>query len=151
MQYLKSREEALSLYHPQWDLTNEEISSSSDLLKRDGTPICIPPSWDLAQRYVGPENKEADGFDRNIFNKKLNLFTGDRSEADFLDVMRNSEIGGILIGDIHSKDLLNANFSTIDANFTQPVILREFLQKGRRLKYFRNQSRKSILHNFGPN
>ncbi len=130
VQYLNSREEALSLYHPQWDLTNEEISSSSDLLKRDGTPICIPPSWDLIQKYAGPDDERADGFDENIFKKELRLFNGDRSEAEFLDVMRHSEIGGILVGDIDSKELLNLNLGVNEDYEIYSPKLREFHKRG---------------------
>jgi hypothetical protein len=60
--YLNSREGTLSHYYPEWDFTNEDIFSSSDLLKRDGTPICIPPSCDLVGGYVGPDGERADGF-----------------------------------------------------------------------------------------
>jgi hypothetical protein len=131
VQYLNCREEALSLYHPQWDLTNEEISSSSDLLKRDGTPICIPPSWDLVGRYVGPDDERADGFDENIFNNNIKrLFTGDRSEAKFLDVMRNLEIGGILIGDIDSKELKSINLCINEDFVTYSPKPHEFLRSG---------------------
>ncbi len=93
-------------------MTNEEISSSADLLKRDGTPICIPPSWDLVQKHAGPDDERADGFDENIFKKEFRLFTGDRSEAQFVEVMRNLRIGGILIGNIDSKELMNTNLCT---------------------------------------
>ncbi len=115
MQYLKSREEALSEYHPQWDLTNEEISSSSDLLKRDGTPICIPPSWDLVQKYAGPSDERADGTSPRTL-KLCNLFSGDRVEAEFLDIFRNLEIGGILVGDVKSEHFLNVE-KYVDSEF----------------------------------
>ncbi len=140
VQYLSSREEALSEYHPQWDLTNEEISSSSSLLKRDRTPICIPPSWDLVQKYAGPNDERADGFDENIFdNKTKRLFTGDRSEAEFLNAMRNLQIGGILIGDIDSKELMNLSSGINDESIViRSPKLCEFLKNGEcyRKNYF---------------
>jgi hypothetical protein len=128
--YLNRREVTLSLHHPRWDLTNEEIDSSSDLLKRDGTPICIPPSWDLVRKYAGPDDERADGFDGNIFKKELRLFTGERSEAEFLDAMRNLQIGGILIGDINSKDLQDANLSSDDNYKITSTILSDFVNNG---------------------
>jgi hypothetical protein len=63
--YLSTKESLLSSFHPQWNYSNEEIFSSLDLLKRDGTPICIPPSWDLISHYAGPEDERADGFDKD--------------------------------------------------------------------------------------
>jgi hypothetical protein len=104
--YLNRREETLSLYHPQWDLTNDEISSSSDLLKRDGTPVCIPPSWDLVQKYAGALDNLADGYDKDLYAKGSRYFSGDQGEAEFHHVMRNLKIGGVLIGDIKSQHLL---------------------------------------------
>jgi hypothetical protein len=132
VQYLNGREEALSEYYPQWDLTNEEISLSADLLKRDGTPICIPPSWDLVGRYVGPDDERADGFDDKIYKKEKYLFAGGRSEAEFLSVMRDLPIGGVLIGDIHSRELKHVTFFGNAAFSDQEPKLREFFNSFRK-------------------
>jgi hypothetical protein len=84
----------------------------------------------LVRKYAGPDDERADGFDGNIFKKELRLFTGDRSEAEFLDVMRNLEIGGILIGDINSRDLQDANFSDDDDCLLTSKTLNDFLKSG---------------------
>ena len=101
--YLRQREEALRKFHPQWDFTNEEIDQCDDLLKRDSTPICIPPSWDLVQKYAGALDENADGYDKDLYERGKRSFIGDQGEAEFLDLMRNLEIGGILIGNIDSN------------------------------------------------
>jgi hypothetical protein len=126
--YLKQREAVLSLFHPQWDLTNEEISSSSDLLKRNGTPICIPPSWDLVQKYVGPEDKEADGISRRA-PKLCKLFAGDQAEAEFHDIFRNLKIGGILVGDINSVHFLGMEKFVDDQRLSMPQKARDVFQQ----------------------
>ena len=107
--YLQQREEALRKFHPQWDFTNEEIENSNDLLKRDLTPICIPPSWDLVQKYAGALDENADGFHKDFYEKGKSLYIGDQGEADFLDIMRNLTIGGILIGDVSYLNLLHGH------------------------------------------
>jgi hypothetical protein len=96
----------LRKFHPQWDFTNDEIDQCDDLLKRDTTPICIPPSWDLVQKYAGALDKNADGYDKDLYERGKRWFIGDQGEAEFLDLMRNLEIGGILIGNIDTKHLL---------------------------------------------
>jgi hypothetical protein len=84
----------------------------------------------LIQKYAGPDDERADGFDEKAFEDgRRRLYAGDRSEAQFLDVMRNLKIGGILVGDIYSRDLLDANFATNAASFFQPTALRDFLKK----------------------
>jgi hypothetical protein len=106
--YLKEREAVFSHHHPQWNLTNEEISSSSDLLKRDGTPICIPPSWDLAQKYVGPDDERADGISQRGL-KLRQRFSGDPVEAAFHRIFGNLKIGGVLVGDVDSTQFLGTD------------------------------------------
>ena len=64
--------------------------------KRDLSPICIPPSWDLVQKYAGALDENADGFDKELYEKGRRNYVGDQGEAEFLDLMRNLEIGGIL-------------------------------------------------------
>jgi hypothetical protein len=102
---IKENERMLHKFHPQWDFTNDEIKASTDLLKRDCTPICFPPSWDLVQRYAGATAKEADGFNEKVFSKRRFLFSGDQSNAKFLKAIQRSKLGGVLVGDISSWDL----------------------------------------------
>jgi hypothetical protein len=132
--YLRRREEILSLHHPQWDLTNEEISSSSDLLKRDGTPICIPPSWDLIQKYAGPINEGADGTGPKT-PKLSNRFSGERVEAEFLAIFRNLKIGGVLVGGVNSEHFLNTEKFVENHFFPMPKEARDvFKQEMRETK-----------------
>jgi hypothetical protein len=87
--------------------------------------ICIPPSWDLVQKYSGSHDENADGFDKELYDKgKLN-YAGDLGEAEFHRLMRRQELGGILIGDISSYHLLHGK--TLAANERLPFMMSDDL------------------------
>ena len=88
----------MASFHPEWDSATDK--------SLDSCPICIPPSWDLVQKYVGALDENADGFNKDFYEKGRRYYVGDHGEAEFLDLMRNSNIGGILIGDVNSQHLL---------------------------------------------
>lgn len=132
--YCRQRVSDLYNFHPQWSYTTDEIVKCEALLKRDLTPICIPPSLDLIQKYAGPHDSSADGYigpdeegPNGVILKagvtKQQTITGDRSEQEFFNIMRNMEIGGILIGNIDSKDLKNEwTFSSSGIPYTLPYL-----------------------------
>ena len=60
----------------------------------------------MVQKYAGALDENADGFDKELYEKGRRNYVGDQGEAEFLDWMRNSNIGGILIGDVNSQHLL---------------------------------------------
>jgi hypothetical protein len=93
-------------------LSNREIDHCTNLLKRDATPICIPPSWDLVQKYAGAHDENADGFDKDLYLKGKTNHVGDHGEATFLDTMRHLG-GGILIGNIDWFQLTHAKKNNV--------------------------------------
>ncbi len=64
---------------------------------------------------------------------KRHLFADDRNETDFLDAVRNLEIEGMLIDDIHLSDLLGASLFHDDESFFQPTKYRNFLKEDNNL------------------
>jgi hypothetical protein len=90
-------------FHPQWN---------KNFQKRP--PICIPPSCDLTQKYAGPLDPDADGFDAELYNHGKKNFSGDIGEFEFYDVMRNSSVGGVLIGLISSQHLRHGQYLSDD-------------------------------------
>jgi hypothetical protein len=111
-QYLRRRKSILQAVHPQWDYTAAEIDASTDILKRTMEPVCIPPTWDCIKAYVGALNKTADGYDRefHLYGQLKNI--GEMGEAVFLAAMRKSNLGGLLIGNIDSWQMLDGHYST---------------------------------------
>jgi hypothetical protein len=106
-QYLIRRANDLLKFHPQFFASIEQIKESQELLRQDLSPICIPPSWDLVQKYAGALNENAAGYDKELYAIGRRHYIGDQGEAEFLDAIRNLPIGGILIGDVNSQHLLH--------------------------------------------
>jgi hypothetical protein len=122
--------QTFTLYHPQWNFSIAGIRQSKDLLKRDEKPICIPPSWDVIQKYAGPQAAEADGFDNSVFNRLQTLFTGDQSEAEFLNTLQSLDIAGVLFGDISSADVLKMDGIIYNRNERSTGPFKVLIEKG---------------------
>jgi hypothetical protein len=121
MDYLRRREQTLTRLHPQWRLPVGEIARSNTILKRSVTPICIPPSSDLIQAYAGALDETASGFDADFYDQGKNHFAGDVGEAEFLERMQCVRIGGLLLANIASKQLLHGR--TLPEGDREPFML----------------------------
>jgi hypothetical protein len=133
-EYLRRRENILRQFHPQWMYTDADIDNSNDVLKRQKTPICIPPSWDLVKKYTGPmvdkqTTTTPDGYDELIFKYDEGEINGDRGEERFLLAAQSQHVGGIMIGNIDSSHLLFGKHLPEDEKITHGFIMPRSLSK----------------------
>ena len=63
----------------------------------------------MVQKYAGALDENADGYDKTLYETGEKQYRGDKGKAEFLDLMRNLEIGGILIGDVNFQHLLHGH------------------------------------------
>lgn len=131
--YLGRRGRTLSTLIPQWYFTNEEIEKSKDVLKRDCTSICIPPSWDVVGRFAGSEESEGGSTRVNYNVGKANYTGGELGESDFLETIRGLKLGGILLGDINSQQMQRGYSDQEENDFILPDNLRHVVKTGNSL------------------
>ncbi len=132
-QYLESREKLLRLIHPQWDFAESQTRESTSWSKRQGSPICIPPSWDVVKKYAGAVDSTAAGFDSDFYKYGERFYSGDHGEAAFLALAQQSAIGGLLIGNIDSRHMLRGSHESckVSQEYALPTPLMKIVEDGK--------------------
>ncbi len=85
------------------------------------------------QRYAGSRDEEADGYDRDLYNRGRISYEGDIGESKFLDKMRHVDVaGGLLIGNVDTHHLSYGGLLSDDArpDFMMPQSMSAMVRDG---------------------